>query len=172
MFSEQVTGSCRNHGTITIPEHHSFQLSFAYNTPCSISMCEHIHVLTNGPILLYRSFQLSYVFKYSIKHLAKSMCEHMLSGTIKNYLDLQQFSVYVVSLVIPSRLAIFQPARPAVHQSELDIFPGSTALYTSAAHTVHCLSGSSSVVPVKEEKQSISHTANISIVMLGISRVV
>ena len=74
--------------------------------------------------------------------------------------------------MIPSRLEIFQPARPAVHQSELDIFPGSTALYTSAAHTVHCLSGSSSVVPVKEEKQSISHTANISIVMLGISSVI
>ena len=88
------------------------------------------------------------------------------------YLDLQKFSVHVISLMIPSRLEIFQPARPAVHQSELDIFPGSTALYTSAAHTAHCLSGSSSVVPVKDEEQSISHTANISIVMLGISSVV
>ena len=45
-------------------------------------------------------------------------------------------------------------------------------LYTSAAHTAHCLSGSSSVVPVKDEEQSVSPTANISIVMLGISSVV
>ena len=45
-------------------------------------------------------------------------------------------------------------------------------LYTSATHTVHCLSGSSSVVPVKDEEQSVSHTANVSIVMLGISSVV
>ena len=44
-------------------------------------------------------------------------------------------------------------------------------LYTSAAHTAHCLSRSSSVVPVKDEEQSISHTANISIVMLGIFQV-
>ena len=36
-------------------------------------------------------------------------------------------------------------------------------LYTSAAHTAHCLSGSSSVVPVKDEEQSVSHTANIDI---------
>ena len=70
-------------------------------------------------------------------------------------------TAHVVFLAIPSRLEIFQPARPAVHQSELDIFPGSTVLYTSAAHTVHCLSGSSSVVPVKDEEQSVSHTVKI-----------
>ena len=70
-----------------------------------------------------------------------------------------------------SQLGRFWPGPSVIPHSELDIFPGSTALYTSAAHTAHCLSGSSSVVPVKDEEQSVSHTANISIVMLGIFQV-